>query len=267
MVDMSNAVIFSALFASLGSYFLIVDGDPKKISRGYLAQSKDRTAVRSRLNELGRGGEREYQDFRIRQLSLISGLSLFGFTLSMFLGKSFFVSGIFATLLGVSTYLFTERELSSQIAHHRLEIEAEFPAIIEMLSLALSAGQTPLAAMQRISQTANGALSQEFAHVVKKVQTGVPFHIALDEMGRRVHSFLIRRFVDAFITAMLRGAPIIDVLSRHALEARESQRNRVLGAAAKAEISMMIPVVFLILPISILFALWPSLTNLNLFAS
>jgi tight adherence protein C len=29
----------------------------------------------------------------------------------------------------------------------------------------------------------------------------------------------------------------------------------------------MIPVVFLILPISILFALWPSLTNLNLFAS
>jgi tight adherence protein C len=29
----------------------------------------------------------------------------------------------------------------------------------------------------------------------------------------------------------------------------------------------MIPVVFLILPISILFALWPSLANLNLFAS
>jgi tight adherence protein C len=40
-----------------------------------------------------------------------------------------------------------------------------------------------------------------------------------------------------------------------------------LSAAGKAEISMMIPVVFLILPISILFALWPSLTNLNLFAS
>ena len=32
-------------------------------------------------------------------------------------------------------------------------------------------------------------------------------------------------------------------------------------------ISMMIPVVFLILPISILFALWPSLANLNLFAT
>jgi len=41
----------------------------------------------------------------------------------------------------------------------------------------------------------------------------------------------------------------------------------IMNAAGKAEISMMIPVVFLILPISILFALWPSLTNLNLFAS
>ena len=56
-------------------------------------------------------------------------------------------------------------------------------------------------------------------------------------------------------------------LSRHAVEARGNQRNRVLSAAGKAEISMMIPVVFLILPISILFALWPSLTNLNMFAS
>jgi tight adherence protein C len=78
---------------------------------------------------------------------------------------------------------------------------------------------------------------------------------------------MIRRFVDALITAMLRGAPVIDVLQRHALEARENQRNRILSAASKAEISMMIPVVFLILPISILFALWPSLANLNLFAS
>jgi tight adherence protein C len=40
-----------------------------------------------------------------------------------------------------------------------------------------------------------------------------------------------------------------------------------MNAAGKAEVAMMIPVVFLILPISILFALWPSLTNLNLFAN
>jgi tight adherence protein C len=66
---------------------------------------------------------------------------------------------------------------------------------------------------------------------------------------------------------MLRGAPLIDVLSRHASEARSLQRNSLMDKAGKAEISMMIPVVFLILPISILFALYPSMTHLNLFAA
>jgi tight adherence protein C len=69
------------------------------------------------------------------------------------------------------------------------------------------------------------------------------------------------------VTATLRGAPLVEVLSRHAVEARGNQRNLSNGSGGKAEISMMIPVVFLILPISILFALWPSLANLNLFAS
>jgi tight adherence protein C len=84
-------------------------------------------------------------------------------------------------------------------------------------------------------------------------------------MGRGVESVLIRRFVDSLIIATLRGTPLTEVLQRHTEEARQSQRNQVMGAAAKAEISMMVPVVFLILPISILFALWPSLANLNLF--
>ena len=96
---------------------------------------------------------------------------------------------------------------------------------------------------------------------------GTPFHVALDALGRRVDSVVIRRFVDALITAMLRGAPLIDVLQRHAAEVRLVERNHLMDKAGKAEISMMIPVVFLILPISILFALWPSLTHLNLFAA
>jgi tight adherence protein C len=120
--------------------------------------------------------------------------------------------------------------------------------------------------MERIAITAKGSLSKEFLRVVNQVKSGKPFHLALDEMGRGLESLLIRRFIDSLIIATLRGAPLNEVLQRHAQEAREAQRNRVLGAAAKAEISMMIPVVFLILPISILFALWPSLANLNLIA-
>jgi tight adherence protein C len=86
-------------------------------------------------------------------------------------------------------------------------------------------------------------------------------------MSKQVHSVAVRRFVDALVIAVTRGAPLIDVLHSHAKEARDSQRNQIMSAASKSEIAMMIPVVFLILPISILFALWPSLSNLNLFAT
>jgi tight adherence protein C len=148
-----------------------------------------------------------------------------------------------------------------------LSVENEFAALIEMLTLSLSAGETPLSAMARLSRRSGSALGREFTIVVDSVRQGSPFHVALDAMGRRIDSVLIRRFVDALITAMLRGAPLVDVLQRHAAEARENQRNILMDKSGKAEISMMVPVVFLILPVSVLFALWPSLTHLDFFAA
>jgi tight adherence protein C len=182
-------------------------------------------------------------------------------------GKSPLSILLLGSLAAISTYIYVDRTLSKKVNQHKLQVESEFPAIIEMYSLAMSAGETPLAAMERIGKAATGSMAIEFNKVVVLVKSGKPFHVALDAMGKDLDSIAIRRFVDSLIIATLRGAPLIDVLQRHAQEARELQRNRVLGAAAKAEISMMIPVVFLILPISILFALWPSLANLNLFSS
>jgi tight adherence protein C len=135
------------------------------------------------------------------------------------------------------------------------------------MTLALSAGESPLTVLNRVTSRGSGPLTREFEVVIKDVKRGVPFAQALDVMSRRVHSIAVRRFVDALVIATTRGAPLIEVLHSHAKEARDLQRNRILNSAGKSEIAMMIPVVFLILPISILFALWPSLSNLNLFAA
>jgi tight adherence protein C len=174
---------------------------------------------------------------------------------------------IFSVLFGLATFFYSDRSLTTEVKRQRSAIEAEFPAIIEMLTLAISAGESPLTAFRRIAENSHGYLSRKFRQVISQVHQGIPFHSSLDLMGRDINSPLVRKFVDSLVNAMVRGAPITDVLIRHAQEARDNQRNRILAAAGKAEISMMIPVVFLILPISILFALWPSLTSLNLFAS
>jgi tight adherence protein C len=153
------------------------------------------------------------------------------------------------------------------VKEYRIRIDADFPSVIEMMTLAISAGETPLSSLERIGKRGTGPLVDELNRVVLDVKRGSPFQHSLDLLGRRVQSAAVRRFVDALVIAISRGAPLIEVLHSQAREAQNLQRNRVLSAAGKSEVSMMIPVVFLILPISILFALWPSLSNLNLFAA
>jgi tight adherence protein C len=253
---------------------LIVIGDqvdPLAEARRVVAKnaknSDDRTAVRARLEELGKGTNKDYEEFRIKQYGYSAASSSVALVLLFLLSRSFALAILGSAFAAAIMYVLLDRDLTKNVKKRRELIEAEFPAIIEMLTLAIAAGETPMSAMLRIAESADGALAREFQNVVVGVRGGSPLSDTLDLMGRRVKSVMIRRFVDALITATLRGAPLVEVLSRHAVEARGNQRNRVMGAAGKAEISMMIPVVFLILPISILFALWPSLTNLNMFAS
>ena len=267
----ARALIVPVLLASIGTILLYVDVDAESTSK-FLAQSQkrlgrfpDRTKVRHRLTLVGR--ENDYQNFRMRQVSQALLAAAISFSLAFMAMGSFLTACLIAIFISIGAYFYVDQQLSREVKKYRSSIESEFPAIIEMLTLALSAGESPLGAMTRISLRARGILANEFAIVIASVRSGVPFHVALDALGRRVESVVIRRFVDALITAMLRGAPLIDVLARHAAEARQIQRNHLMDKAGKAEVSMMVPVVFLILPVSILFALWPSVIHLNLFAA
>jgi tight adherence protein C len=268
-----TAILLLTALLVIPAGFMIVIGDEidpldevRRLVRKNARKSGDRTQLRSRLAELGRGTEKDYVDFRIKQYGYCAAAAALSFTMALVIVHTSILAIVIAVSVAVVCFVVLDRELTKDIKQRRELIESEFPAIIEMLTLAIAAGETPMSAMLRIADSADGQLAKEFQIVVAGVRSGLPLNETLDAMGRRVKSVMIRRFVDALVTATLRGAPLVEVLSRHAVEARGNQRNRVMSAAGKAEISMMIPVVFLILPISILFALWPSLTNLNMFA-
>ena len=272
---MNLAIAVPLLLSMSSAYFLLQDEDKSKSIR-FVSKRKekatalfpkmpDHDSVQHRLRDLGKNKVEDLNQFRFAQIAIILGSTFGAYIFLSLTGKSLFLSSVIAFFMGISGYVIADKALTKKIAKNRTLLESEFPAIIEMLTLCMAAGETPLGAMSRVSQRSSGLLSDEFSLVIESVTSGIPFQFALDEMGRRVRSTHIRRFVDALITAMLRGAPLVDVLQSHARNAREAERNRVLSAAGKSEVSMMIPVVFLILPISILFALWPSLSNLNLF--
>ncbi len=272
---MNIAIAVPLLLSMSSAYFLLQDEDISRSARfvskrrekatALFPKMLDHKSVQHRLVEIGKSRVEDLNQFRFTQFAIAMASSFGVYVFLSLSGKSLYLSILIAFFVGISGYVYADRALTKKIAKNRTLLESEFPAIVEMLTLCMAAGETPLGAMSRVSQRSSGLLSAEFSIVIHSVTSGIPFQFALDEMGRRVKSTHIRRFVDALITAMLRGAPLVDVLQSHARNAREAERNRVLSAAGKSEVSMMIPVVFLILPISILFALWPSLSNLNLF--
>lgn len=136
-------------------------------------------------------------------------------------------------------------------------MDSELPTILEFLTLSLSAGEGILDSLRRVSGTSSGELSREFAGVVAEVHTGVPLAQALQSMSGRLQLPALTRFVDQVVGALDRGSPLADVLRAQAQDARESAKRGLLEVAGKKEVAMLVPLVFLILPMTILFAIFP----------
>jgi len=74
---------------------------------------------------------------------------------------------------------------------------------------------------------------------------------------------MVARFADGIAVAVERGTPLADVLHAQAADVREAGRRELIETAARKEIFMMVPVVFLILPVTVLFAFYPGVIGLS----
>lgn len=147
---------------------------------------------------------------------------------------------------------------------HQRRIEEELPVILEFLALCLSAGEGLMDAIRRVSVRGTGSVAIELRRVVVDVGTGEPLADALVALTRRVESPPLHRAVDQIVSAMDRGTPLTDVLHAHALESRAEAQRSLIEQAGRKEIAMLVPLVFLILPVSVLFAIFPGIVMLRL---
>jgi len=145
----------------------------------------------------------------------------------------------------------------------RVEIEREFPLVVELFAILLAGNQSPATALAYISNRASGEFALVLRAAIQEVRSGSNFSAALDILSERIKSPMVRRFSDSLTIALERGSPLLEVVNRQVEEVRQEQKSRLLESAGKAEIALMIPVVFLILPVSVLFALWPSYFSLG----
>ena len=164
----------------------------------------------------------------------------------------------------VAGVLLRENRLSAQVTARERRLMTEFPTVAELLALAVGAGEGPVAAVDRVVLRCRGEMSADLARVLGDVRTGRPVSAALDDLAARTGLPSVARFAEAMAVAIERGTPLAAVLHAQAADAREAGRRALIESGARREVLMMVPVVFLVLPVTVLFAFWPGVVGLNL---
>jgi tight adherence protein C len=140
----------------------------------------------------------------------------------------------------------------------------ELPTVLEFLTLSLSAGETILDALRRIGRISRGELAVELSTVSRDVSTGIPLADSLEQLSAQLRMPPLTRAIEQITGALERGTPLAEVLRAQAQDAREMAKRELLEISGKKEVAMLVPLVFLILPITIAIAIFPGLFVLQL---
>ena len=226
------------------------------------------TSVRRRLEQLG--GTMTVEQFRAEQV-LWGGFGLaaaFAVALLGILGGranpvTVLLSAVLLTVGGV---LGRDRWLTRQVSRREERMLEEFPTVAELLALAVTAGEGAVGALERVTRVCGGELSRELARALADARSGASLVQALEGIAHRTSLGPLARFVDGVAIAVERGTPLAQVLRAQAVDVREAGRRQLLESAGRREIAMMVPVVFFVLPVTVLFALFPGFYGLRLVA-
>ncbi|WP_417220572.1 type II secretion system F family protein [Arthrobacter sp.] len=238
---------------------------------------KDLVSVLNRFNPASGGLQQRLKragldmtvtEFRISQLTYAGGGLLIG---SLLIAASV-AGGTFNGVLSIAVlifsavagYLFREWYLTEQGTKRSRRILGQFPSIAELIALAVAAGESTVGAIERVCNSSEGDLPDEFNELLADIRSGTPMTTAFHSMAKRLDLNAMTRFVDAITVASERGTPLAEVMKAQAQDVRDAAKRELMETAGRKEISMMIPVVFGILPLTIVFAVYPGLSLIDM---
>ncbi len=178
-------------------------------------------------------------------------------------GSAPLVSGVLIIGGALAGIWLTKWKLANVALKRRTNAESTLPVILELLAFAVSAGEPMLSSLQRVASTCSGPLADEIRIALIDVSTGVSLGDAFGALSNRLNSAHIARSLKAIVTAMDRGTPLSDILRAQAADARAVRLRELLVLAGKKETAMMLPVVFFVLPMIVVVALYPGFVALQ----
>lgn len=227
-------------------------------------------SLRRRLEQAG--SPLTLEQFRTEQVAaaaggVAAGVALLVLHASAGVGPGPATGLVLTVGLGLSGVVGRDALLGRAVTRRSAAIAAELPTVAELLALAVAAGEGPVGALERVVSLSGGELAGELGRALGDARAGATLLAALSGVASRTDVPAVARFVDGLSIAIERGTPLADVLRAQAVDARDAGRRQLLEAGGRKEIAMMVPVVFLILPVTVVFAFYPGIVGLSLVAS
>ncbi|MFM1826609.1 MAG: hypothetical protein RLZZ37_1244 [Actinomycetota bacterium] len=133
----------------------------------------------------------------------------------------------------------------------------------DLFAVALTSGLNPRSSLEKIIDFVSNDFSQSLEKALKENSFGKPLFDALEEMTDEKNCKSLKPLMKQIFLALDRGTPLAEVTRNFASDQRLKLRNLITRKAAKKEIAMLMPIVFVVLPSVLAVAMYPALTVLQ----
>ncbi|HEY3062765.1 MAG TPA: type II secretion system F family protein [Chloroflexota bacterium] len=193
---------------------------------------------------------------------VFGGVLFFLMTISGETGYAF----IFGAIGAVFGWFGPDLLLRSKTQSRQKQIQRGLPDALDLLVISVEAGLGFDAAIQRLVEKRDDALSTEFARVLAEMRVGRSRRDALKDMVLRTQVADLNNFVGAILQAEQLGVSVTKVLTIQADQMRVLRRQRAEEKAAQLQLKMIFPLAIFIFPaicVVIMGPIWPTLSNTN----
>lgn len=171
------------------------------------------------------------------------------------------------TVIWIGALFMAGSRLSSWLVRRRIkkrldDVLRALPTALDLITVCMEAGLSFDSGLAKVVEKTKGTLADEFARVLQEMQMGKSRRDALRDMAKRVEARDVSSFVAAIVQADQMGMSLGPVMRAQSDDVRLRRRQHAEEQAMKAPIKMLFPLMFCILPATILVVLGPGLVTM-----
>lgn len=152
--------------------------------------------------------------------------------------------------------------LSRCVRRRAEHVRADLPEVLDLLAIAVEAGQGFEAALELVGRDVPGPLADELRRALREMELGATRRDALHGVKRRTDVPEVGSFVMALTQADALGMPVGRVLRAQADEVRNRRRQWAREKAGKLPVKILFPMVGLIFPAIFVVLLGPAASSI-----